>query len=85
MKEATGELNATVVVVLTIGLLSTFFFTIIWPRLKGNLNANTRCSDAVCKVTKANLKEKCVETRNNVCVRVKCTYDGTEVICPYKG
>lgn len=85
MKEATGELNATVVVVLTIGLLSTFFFTIIWPRLKSNLNANTKCSDAICKVTKKDLQNVCTEWKNDVCLKIKCTYDKKDIICPYKG
>ena len=80
MKEATGELNATLVVVITIGLLSTFFFTVIWPLLKNNLHANTSCSDAVC--------EKC---ENGVsCRDVQCSYtdkQGREhtIRCPYKG
>lgn len=85
MKEATGELNATVVVVLTIGLLSTFFFTIIWPRLKNNLNANTKCSDAICKVNKDRLQEVCTEWKNDVCLKIKCTYDNKDILCPYKG
>ncbi|MBR5662966.1 MAG: hypothetical protein IKX00_04940 [Bacilli bacterium] len=80
MKEATGELNATLVVVITVGILSTFFFTVIWPLLKNNLHSNTRCSDAVCK--------KC---DNGVsCKEVECSYkdkSGKEhiITCPYKG
>ena len=92
MKEATGELNATVVVVITIGILSTFFFTIIWPRLKGNLNANTKCASAICKVEKGKLEEVCTEHKNGVCSKIRCTYyeskndkKGIEIICPYKG
>lgn len=74
MKEATGELNGTLVVVITVGLLSTFFFTVLWPVLKNNLHSNTRCSDAVC--------EPC-EAKN--CKTVKCKYKDQEVECPYKG
>ena len=75
MKEATGELNATLIVVITVGLLSTFFFTVIWPILKGNLNSNTKCSDAVC--------EKC--PKGTICKTVRCTYKDQTFECPYKG
>ena len=80
MKEATGELNGTLVVVITVGILSTFFFTVIWPRLRDNLHSNTKCSDAIC--------EKC---EAKVCKTVKCTYKdkktgNTQTFeCPYKG
>lgn len=77
MKEATGELNATLIVVITVGLLSTFFFTIIWPILKNNLNSHTRCTDAICG--------KCESAK--VCKTVRCHLKGkTETFdCPYKG
>ncbi len=81
MREATGELNSTVVVVITIGLLSTFFFTVLWPILKNNLNSNTKCSDAICTPqAKKNCKKK-----NGVCYTVSCTYKGKSIECPYKG
>jgi len=75
MKEATGELNSTLVVVITIGLLSTFFFTVIWPILRNNLHSNTRCTDAVCKPC----------PKGEVCKTVKCDYKGQTMECPYKG
>ena len=74
MKEATGELNSTLIVVITIGILSTFFFTVIWPMLKNNLHSNTRCSDAIC--------EPCPDSK---CETVKCTYKEQELECPFKG
>jgi hypothetical protein len=92
MKEATGELNATLVVVLTIGVLSTFFFTVIWPQLKTNLNSKTRCSDAVCPTTCDENTRKCTPNWADSEHRtVKCIYkrnsddQGTEIVCPYKG
>ena len=75
MKEATGELNGTLIVVITVGLLSTFFFTVLWPILKNNLHSNTKCSDAVC--------EPCV--KGKVCKTVKCVYKDQALECPYKG
>lgn len=75
MREATGELNSTLVVVITIGLLSTFFFTVIWPILRNNLHSNTRCADAVCN--------SC--PKGEVCKTVQCNYKGQTMECPYKG
>lgn len=49
MKEATGELNATVVVVLAIGVLIAFFYYTIWPIVKSNFNKNSECSKAICE------------------------------------
>jgi len=48
MKEATGELNATVIVVIIVAMLVAFFYTVIWPSLRNNINANTACSKAIC-------------------------------------
>ena len=48
MKEATGELNMTVVIAAAIGFLSVFFFAILWPNVKDTMIANSKCSDAVC-------------------------------------
>lgn len=48
MKEATGELNATVIVVIIVAMLVAFFYTVIWPALRNNLNENTACSKAIC-------------------------------------
>ncbi len=48
MKEATGELNMTVVVVIAVGVLAAFFYTTIWPLIKNTYIASNKCSDAVC-------------------------------------
>ncbi len=50
MKEASGELNLTVIIVIVIAMLSFFFFSIIWPGIKSNFAANTRCNQAICGV-----------------------------------
>lgn len=49
MKEATGELNMTIVVVIAVASLSLFFYTVIWPMIRNNLVSNTKCSDAICE------------------------------------
>ncbi len=47
MKEATGELNMTVVTVVAIAAVAAFFYAFIWPSIKGTITASTRCSMAV--------------------------------------
>ena len=46
MKEATGELNITVITVVAIAAIAAFFYAFIWPSIKNNLNRQTLCSAA---------------------------------------
>ena len=46
MKEATGELNMTVVTVVAIAAVAAFFYAFVWPAIKNNLNRNTYCAAA---------------------------------------
>ncbi len=71
MKEATGELNMSVVVVLLVATLSTFFFSFLWPNIKAGFKHSTRCDDAICL---------CPEFDNNG----KCIYQGKTVECYFK-
>ena len=48
MKQATGELNMTVVVVVAVGILAAFFYTTIWPVIKNSYISTSKCNDAVC-------------------------------------
>ena len=48
MKQATEELNGTLIVVIAIAALSAIFFTVIWPMLKDNLKHQANCSTAIC-------------------------------------
>lgn len=80
MKEASGELNLTVVVVMAVAALMAFFYTLIWPTIKNNMTANTKCQAAVCK--------KCEDP--NGCTMVDCTYtdkqgNKTNMQCVWKG
>ena len=80
MKEASGELNLTVVVVMAVAALMAFFYTLIWPTIKNNMTANTKCQAAVCK--------KCEDP--NGCSMVDCTYtdkkgNKTNMQCDWKG
>lgn len=44
MKEATGELNMTVVTVVAIAAVMAFFYLIIWPTIKTGLALQSACS-----------------------------------------
>jgi len=54
MKEATGELNMTVVTVVAIAAVGTFFYAFVWPNIKTGLMKNT-CSN-VCPAGDENKK-----------------------------
>lgn len=72
MKEATGELNMTVVTVVAIAAVAAFFYAFVWPSIKNSITASTDCANAVCT--------DCSESGGKrVCK--SCTYtkaDGTE-------
>lgn len=76
MKEATGELNITIIVITAVGVLMAFFYFTVWPIIKENLNNSSRCSKAIC--------EGC---KSGKCEFVKCHLSGSEeeFECVYKG
>ena len=76
MKETTGELNATVIVILAVGVLIAFFYYTIWPILRTNFQRNSQCSKAIC--------EPCPD---NKCDFVTCHMKNSteEFECVYKG
>ena len=48
MKEATGELNMTVVTVVAIAAVAAFFYAFVWPNIQNSIKANTYCATAQC-------------------------------------
>ena len=46
MKEATGELNITVITVVAIAAIAAFFYAFIWPAIKNNLKQQTYCASS---------------------------------------
>ena len=48
MKEATGELNMTVVTVVAIAAIAAFFYAFVWPVIQGNIQNSSRCASAIC-------------------------------------
>lgn len=51
MKEATGELNMTVVTVVAVAAVGAFFYAFVWPTIKSNITSATKCSSAICPST----------------------------------
>lgn len=49
MKEATGELNMTVIAVVAIAAVGAFFYAFIWPQVSKSIKKNTKCADAYCE------------------------------------
>lgn len=85
MKEATGELNMSIVVISSIAILSAFFYTILWPMINENQKQQTNCSKAICKV-----KNPSKDVTNGIIDH--CYYvdkDGSphdlDHVCKYKG
>lgn len=72
MKQAMGEANMTIVVVLIIAVLSAFFFSFLWPNIRAGFKHNTRCDDAICVCP------------SEYVVDGKCTYKGATVECYFK-
>ena len=46
MKEATGELNMTVVTVVAIAAVAAFFYAFVWPAIQSSIESNTMCAAA---------------------------------------
>lgn len=83
MKEATGELNMTVIVVISVGILSAFFFYTLWPMIKGNFQGEANCKSATC-----NCSNEIREANDGKCECMVYKADGQTIgpiYCPYGG
>ncbi len=87
MKEATGELNITVAIVIGIGALSAFFYFTIWPLIRQNMDENTKCSQAVCeKCSSGNcITVKCCMPTEQNGEQKSCSSTQNTFECPWKG
>lgn len=56
MKEATGELNMTVVTVVAIAAVGAFFYAFVWPSIKNSItkSVNTNSESCVIECEKTN-------------------------------
>ena len=85
MKEATGELNTTVVVAIIVAVLAFFFFSVLWPRIRGNINYNSNCDQAICICEDKDEQGRC---RISAGTKVTCHVKGDEskeIMCPWRG
>ena len=48
MKEATGELNSTIIVVIAIAGLMALFSIIVFPTVMAGFDKRAQCADAIC-------------------------------------
>lgn len=89
MKEATGSLNMTLIVVVAIGAMASFFFGVFWPSIKNSFDRDTACNKANCEygVNGNNVKDG---------YYISCSYSSSKSgekpvsydldgKCPYKG
>ncbi len=79
MKEATGELNMTVITVVAIAAVAAFFYAFVWPAIKDTIDRSTHCSQVM----------KCDSCDGTTCTceyckNSDCSETGT-VRCPDKG
>lgn len=81
MKEATQELNMMAIVVISVGVLLTFFFYFLWPILNANFTVKSQCSKAACDCVNR-------EVVDGVEYCTNCRVDGEpidDMRCLYKG
>lgn len=68
------------ITVTSVGILSIFFYTSVWPLIRNNMDSKTKCTKAICEEALAGGDHP---------NQVKCTYkNGNEnmtIYCPYKG
>ena len=77
MKEAIGELNGTIIVIMAVGALSAFFFTFMWPTLADGMDKRARRSDAVCECGfTSNYTSYCYNPRDDKKTVFECPYRG---------
>lgn len=73
MKEATGELNMTVVTVVAIAAVAAFFYAFVWPAIKTSIAQSTHCADAVCPgANTSNGMVSCFYYENSTVVGISC-------------
>ncbi len=86
MKEATGELNMTVVTVVAIAAVGAFFYAFVWPTIKNSIIASTNCAAAQCDQATCSTDSKSGATKCTKCYYgptfeegpITCTFSGTK-------
>ncbi len=70
MKEATGELNMTVITVVAIAAVAAFFYAFVWPSIQASLILTTACNSTDAKGA--------YEGEGVKCTSGKCTYKSSD-------
>ena len=79
MKEATGELNMTVITVVAIAAIAAFFYAFVWPAVKKNIETNQKCANAACPTTcTSGQKCECECSDGKSTEKVWCTLDNSK-------
>ncbi len=78
MKEATGELNMTVITVVAIAALAAFFYLVIWPIIQNGAAINSACNASNGGNSSYTTT---VNGKKVTCGNGKCTYNGTTKQC----
>lgn len=78
MKEATGELNMTVVTIVAIAALVAFFYLVIWPTIQRGMSLTTACTSAGGAAMTTTLDDgstiTCTKNTANSGTNAQCTY-----------
>lgn len=83
MREATGELNMTVIVFAAVALLTALFFFIVWPMIKQGLREDEFCANAICdNGYNSNNKAWCINPESGTS-KLPSGDDAFE--CPFRG
>jgi hypothetical protein len=79
MKEATGELNMTVITIVAIAALAAFFYLVIWPNIQNSMALNQACnaSDQGTTVYSDTINKKKIYCDG----KGKCTYGTASRTC----
>lgn len=75
MKKAVGELSSGVIVAVAVGVLTAFFYYVVWPVIDNNFASQTKCDKAICSSD--------VDDNGKVECRLKT--GGATFYCNYKG
>ena len=73
MKEATGELNMTVITVVAIAAVAAFFYAFVWPNIRASLILTTACNSVNAS---GDYQGEGVQ-----CWNFTCDYDGHQRTC----
>ena len=81
MKEATGELNMTVVTVVAIGAVMVFFYAIIWPTIKTGMALNSACNSAGNSTFKQTTNSGTIDCDKGTCTFTDEDGNATQKVC----